>query len=132
MGMDVALACPQHYEPRRDVEARAHETAALTGGRVEIQSDPFAAVRGAAAVYTDVWASMGDETERDRRSHALAAYRVDETHGERRSGRDLPALPPGPPRPGGHGERDSTDLPPPSLSRRRIAFPASKRCSTRS
>jgi ornithine carbamoyltransferase len=47
------------------------------GGRIEIHNDPFAAVDGAAAVYTDVWASMGDENETGR-LRALSPYRVDE------------------------------------------------------
>jgi ornithine carbamoyltransferase len=79
MGMDVALACPQHYEPDPDVVTWALETAAANGGAVEVQADPFAAATGAVAVYTDVWASMGEEAERGRRCHPLAAYRVDET-----------------------------------------------------
>jgi ornithine carbamoyltransferase len=78
LGMHIAVACPQHYEPRPDVTAWAQDAAEAAGGSVEIHADPFAAVRDAAAVYTDAWASTGDEGERDRRTHALVAYRVDE------------------------------------------------------
>ena len=77
MGMDVALGCPQHFEPHPDVVRWGRLTAAGTGGRIEIHNDPFAAVDGAAAVYTDVWASMGDEDETGR-LRALSPYRVDQ------------------------------------------------------
>jgi ornithine carbamoyltransferase len=78
LGMHVVVACPQHYAPHPAVVAWAQDAATAAGGSVEVSTDPFAAVRGAAAVYTDVWVSMGRDAERDRRTHALQAYRVDE------------------------------------------------------
>jgi ornithine carbamoyltransferase len=78
LGMHVALACPQHYEPLPAVVGWAHRAAAATGARIEIHNDPFAAAHDAVAVYTDVWVSLGEDTEREPRTHALAAYRVDE------------------------------------------------------
>jgi ornithine carbamoyltransferase len=47
------------------------------GGMVELVSDPYEAVKGADAVYTDVWTSMGDEHESDIRREAFAGYQVD-------------------------------------------------------
>jgi ornithine carbamoyltransferase len=78
LGMHVALACPQHYEPDPNVLAWAEDVAERAGGGIELHADPFAAARDAVAVYTDVWASMGEESERGRRAHALWSYRVDE------------------------------------------------------
>ena len=69
-GFELTLACPPGYLPDADI-ARA------AGPAVHLFRDPRDAVRGAHAVYTDVWVSMGDEQERARRMADLAAYRVD-------------------------------------------------------
>jgi ornithine carbamoyltransferase len=72
-GMHVALASPPGYALEEDLQLPAGACGVLTR-----HSDPYEAVRDAAAVYTDVWVSMGDEsTARERRS-ALADYRVDD------------------------------------------------------
>jgi ornithine carbamoyltransferase len=76
-GMDVAIASPPGYGPNPDVVAVARGLAVLHGGAVDISEDPAAAVRGAHAVYTDVWVSMGDEDEREQRLHDLLPYKVD-------------------------------------------------------
>jgi ornithine carbamoyltransferase len=75
-GMHVAVATPRGYEPAADVVASAEASGRATGGSVEVVTDPREAVRGAQAVYTDVWVSMGDEDERERRLAALAPYEV--------------------------------------------------------
>ncbi|MDQ6650579.1 MAG: ornithine carbamoyltransferase [Actinomycetota bacterium] len=77
-GMRVRVACPPGYEPLGQVLARAGEIAGLTGGAVEVGSDPFAAAAGADVLYTDVWASMGQEAEAAGRSLAFAPYILDE------------------------------------------------------
>ena len=77
-GMEIAVASPPGYAPRADVVARAREIAAATGGSIELFDDPREAVRGAHAVYTDVWVSMGDDAERDERLRMLRPYQVDE------------------------------------------------------
>ena len=77
-GMEIAVASPPGYAPRADVVARAREIAAATGGSIELLDDPREAVRGAHAVYTDVWVSMGDDAERDERLRVLRPYQVDE------------------------------------------------------
>ena len=76
-GLHVAVASPAGYAPDPAVLARAGELIAAAGGSVMVTDDPFAAVRGVQAVYTDVWVSMGDDAERDRRLVDLAPYRVD-------------------------------------------------------
>ena len=68
MGMEITVATPPGYQPDPDVVAGA--------GAVTVVEDPVEAVRGAEAVVTDVWTSMGQEAERDRRLTDLAPYQV--------------------------------------------------------
>ena len=75
-GMQIAVATPPGYEPSAEVVLRAEEIARRTGAHVQLLSDPRAAVRDAQAVYADVWVSMGDEAERERRLRDLASYQV--------------------------------------------------------
>ncbi|MBV8208324.1 MAG: ornithine carbamoyltransferase [Acidobacteria bacterium] len=75
-GSEVAIATPAGYEPKADIVARARAIAAATGAAIEITHDPMAAVAGADAVYTDVWASMGQEGEAEARKAAFAGYQV--------------------------------------------------------
>lgn len=77
VGMDLAVASPPGYEPEPEEVRLAAAVAAGSGGRVEVGHDPVAAVAGAHAVYTDVWASMGREEEREERLRVFAPYRVD-------------------------------------------------------
>jgi ornithine carbamoyltransferase len=77
-GMTVSIAAPPGYHPDEDVVAEARALAAVHGGAIEVFDDARAAVRGADAVYTDVWVSMGDEAEQAERLERLARYRVDE------------------------------------------------------
>jgi ornithine carbamoyltransferase len=65
-GLDVVVACPPGYEPKLD------------SGEARTVTDPYEAVAGAHAVYTDVWVSMGEESEREERLAALEPYRVSE------------------------------------------------------
>ena len=78
-GMHVAIATPPGYEPDHDVTVRALALAADHGGSIQLGHDPHAAVADANAVYTDVWVSMGDDAERERRVRDLRRYQVDET-----------------------------------------------------
>ncbi len=75
-GMDVVVAAPDGYRSLPAVLADATEVAARNGGSVRVTADPAEAAADAHVVYTDVWVSMGDEAERDRRLADLAAYRV--------------------------------------------------------
>ena len=71
-GASVRIATPAGYEPDRQLLAEAHRF-----GEVVVTNDPKEAVAGADAVYTDVWASMGQESEADERRRIFAPYRVD-------------------------------------------------------
>jgi ornithine carbamoyltransferase len=76
LGMDFAIACPEGYQPQPAIVAKARELAAENGCEIFQSSDPFEAVRGAHGVYTDVWASMGQENEAARRQAVFARYQV--------------------------------------------------------
>jgi ornithine carbamoyltransferase len=77
-GMHVTVATPYGYEPDREVTKRTMKVAQAHGGTVDVMHDAPSAVYGADAVYTDVWVSMGDDTEREQRLRDLRAYQVDE------------------------------------------------------
>jgi ornithine carbamoyltransferase len=76
--MDFALANPPKYDPSSSVVAETRMIAAKTGAKITLTNDPAAAVRGAHAVYTDVWASMGAENEAAERRTAFQDYQVDD------------------------------------------------------
>jgi ornithine carbamoyltransferase len=73
LGISVSVATPPGYEPNAEIVAQAREF-----GSVEITNDPAAAVKSANAVYTDVWASMGQESEADERKRIFGPYQVNE------------------------------------------------------
>jgi len=77
-GMHVTVASPEGYQPDPVRVTRAQETAERHGGLVEVMTDPAEAVRGAHVVYTDVWVSMGQEQEAERRRAAFRGYQVTE------------------------------------------------------
>ena len=78
LGMDFALACPSGYLPNPEIVAQAEGLAAISGTQLVITHDTAEAARGAHAVYTDVWASMGQEQEAVERRHAFRDYQVNE------------------------------------------------------
>lgn len=75
LGFDLALACPQGYEPDREVWKWAQEKSAC---KITITEDPEEAVRDADVINTDVWASMGQEAEQKQRELAFQGYCVDD------------------------------------------------------
>jgi ornithine carbamoyltransferase len=75
-GMNITLGCPKGYEPDAKVIAQAKEEAKRTGCAVKVTQDPKEAVKGADVIYTDVWASMGKEKEREERIKILKPYQV--------------------------------------------------------
>jgi ornithine carbamoyltransferase len=77
-GSAVSVATPEGYEPDPEVAAKASAIAERTGASVTVTNDPVAAVKGASAVYTDVWASMGQEDEAAARKRIFAPYQVNE------------------------------------------------------
>jgi ornithine carbamoyltransferase len=77
-GADMRVATPKGYEPDAAIVSYAQRMAHVTGGRVEILNSPQDAVTGTQAVYTDVWASMGQESEAASREAVFAPYQVNE------------------------------------------------------
>ena len=89
-GIEVVVAAPAGYQLEE-------------GHGAKLTDDPRAAAAGADAIYTDVWVSMGDEAEADRRRADLAPFRVDaDLLSVAADARDRPALPPRPPGRGDH------------------------------
>jgi ornithine carbamoyltransferase len=78
LGMDFALACPQGYTPNPEIVAQAEGLAAVSGASLAITHSTAKALDGAHAVYTDVWASMGQEQEAVKRKKSFRAYQVNE------------------------------------------------------
>jgi ornithine carbamoyltransferase len=76
LGMHIAVASPDGYKPDPKVVQFSAEMAKKTGGSVSILTDPVEAVKGADSIYTDVWASMGQEKEYLERKKIFAAYQV--------------------------------------------------------
>jgi ornithine carbamoyltransferase len=73
LGMHVAIAAPENYQPSPSIVEEASKFA-----RITITNDPLEAVKGAHAVYTDVWASMGQEREAAERARIFGPYQVNE------------------------------------------------------
>jgi ornithine carbamoyltransferase len=73
LGVEVRVACPEGYEPDDSVVKWAKDR----GGKVVVTHDPVEGVTGADAVYTDVWASMGQEEEQKERERIFEPFRVD-------------------------------------------------------
>ena len=71
VGMDVAVACPKGYEPDADIVAWANET-----GKFTLTTDIYEAAKDADVLYTDVWASMGEEAEAEERKKVFAGYQI--------------------------------------------------------
>ena len=76
-GMRFVAATPPGYAPDSTAVTAARRAAVQMGGTVELVSDPREAAREADAVYTDVWTSMGQEDEAEKRRNDLADYRID-------------------------------------------------------
>lgn len=78
LGVDVTVACPKGYEPNLIAFQQATEDAKLTGAKIEVVHDPGLGVKDADAVYTDVWASMGQEAEAAERRRIFMPFQVNE------------------------------------------------------
>ena len=78
LGTHVSIVTPAGYEPKVDALAWAKTQAAMTGGSCVVTSDPVEGVRGADVIYTDVWASMGQEAEAAARKRIFLPYQVNE------------------------------------------------------
>jgi ornithine carbamoyltransferase len=78
VGLDLAVATPANYRPRPEVVAAARQLAQSTKAQLQLTSDPAEAARGADALYTDVWVSMGDEAEAAAREAAFRGYQIND------------------------------------------------------
>ncbi|MGB4504477.1 MAG: ornithine carbamoyltransferase, partial [Syntrophaceticus sp.] len=76
MGLHMTIACPPGYEPDASVLQAARNDAAKSGVQLEVVDDPLEAVKNADAVYTDIWASMGQEKEQEKRAQVFKHYQV--------------------------------------------------------
>ncbi len=79
MGVDFAIASPEGYQLDEDTVKRARSFAAASGSNVVVTGDPSEAVRDADVVYTDAWASMGQEEEAEARHKAFEGYQVNDS-----------------------------------------------------
>jgi ornithine carbamoyltransferase len=78
LGMDFVAGTPEGYEPSDEVVGWARAAANVSGRSVELTHDPRAAAEGADVLYADVWASMGQDEERERRLADLAGFGIDD------------------------------------------------------
>ena len=76
VGMDIAIACPPNFTPDPQIVERARSIATINGTQVIVTQSPQEAVSQAQVVYTDVWASMGQEAQSDTRMPVFAPYQV--------------------------------------------------------
>ena len=77
LGVNVRIGCPEGFEPLPGILDQARSLA-QNGAAIDVITDPVQAVAGAQAVYTDVWASMGQEAEQAERERAFASFCVDQ------------------------------------------------------
>jgi ornithine carbamoyltransferase len=78
VGMDVTIACPANFTPDPQIVATARSIAAVWGTQVVVTQSPQEAISHAHVVYTDVWASMGQETESDARIPVFQPFQVNQ------------------------------------------------------
>jgi len=76
VGMDMTVASPEGYAPPEEVVRKVRKFAAQSGSAISITTDPWAAVQGADILYTDVWVSMGQEEETERRLRVFPPYQL--------------------------------------------------------
>ncbi|TDL33084.1 ornithine carbamoyltransferase [Jeotgalibacillus sp. S-D1] len=78
VGMDCTIAAPEGYYPKPEMVELAQAIAAHTGSKIEVLTDPVKAVQNSNVIYTDVWASMGQEEEALERRKHFASYQVND------------------------------------------------------
>jgi ornithine carbamoyltransferase len=76
VGLDLSCATPEGYHPEPAIVSQGQELARNSGSHLDFYSEPVAAVKGADAVYTDVWVSMGEEAEQAAREKAFAGFQL--------------------------------------------------------
>ena len=78
LGSKIRIATPKGYGPNPQILSDAHDIAKNTGAAIELMTDPHRAVKGADAVYTDAWTSMGHEHETEERAKTFPPYQVND------------------------------------------------------
>lgn len=76
LGVHLTIGCPEGFEPNAEIFAAGQAETITTGGSITINHDPVAAVTGARVVYTDVWASMGQESEEETRHKLFQPFQI--------------------------------------------------------
>ena len=76
VGMNISIASPDGYKPKQEIINNAKKNASVSRSKIHILNDPIEAVKDADIVYTDVWASMGQESEAEERKKIFAKYQV--------------------------------------------------------
>lgn len=78
VGMDIVVACPPGFEPSAEILSLARQDAQQTGAKLSVMTDPQEAVRDADIIYTDVWASMGQEDQATEKEAQFLRYQVNQ------------------------------------------------------
>ena len=78
LGVDISIGSPKGHEPNAEIVQKAEKMASANGSRIELFNDPKKAVEGADIVYTDVWVSMGEESQKAEKEKLFAAYQVND------------------------------------------------------
>jgi len=78
LGMDMAVACPEEYKPDEEIVKKAEEYADKNNSTITITPNVKEAVKDADVIYTDVWVSMGDEAEEEKRKEDFKEYQVNQ------------------------------------------------------
>lgn len=76
VGIDISVATPKGYEPKKKIAKEAEIEAAKAGSRIVFSNSPKEIVKDADVIYTDVWTSMGQEKEREKRLKAFEGFQV--------------------------------------------------------
>jgi len=89
LGINLLISTPKDYSPDKGIVDEAMDIAKKTGSRIELSNDPRAFIKDADIVYTDVWVSMGEEAEREKRVRDFSAFQVNEELLRALKGRDF-------------------------------------------
>ncbi len=79
VGMNMIACTPEGYEPMEKFVEKAKEIGEENGAKIEVSKDPISSVENADVIYTDVWVSMGDEEEKEKRLKAFKEYQVNQS-----------------------------------------------------
>jgi ornithine carbamoyltransferase len=78
VGLNMAIATPENYEPNAEILATSQELARKTGAKITVTRDPKEAVKGAHVIYSDVWVSMGQEEETQKRLKDFQGFQINQ------------------------------------------------------